>query len=131
MRVKVSCIDRDKFEKTEAYFGVELGDNIFEVFSIARFKNKKNYLLKIGKGYLDWYRAELFEIKDNLIPDFWIYKKFCWFYTIKNKKYNFSIVLKEFWGPEDFINDDNFLFDIYEEPEKANNFAYKVIKKYQ
>jgi len=129
--MKVSCIDKNKLEKTHAHFGVELGDNIFEVYSIGRFKTEKCYLLKIGRGHLDWYRIELFHIIDNSIPCYWINKKFGLFSTLKNKKYDFSIVLKEYWGPEEFINNENFLFDIFEDFEKADNFAYEVIKKYQ
>ena len=126
--MKVSCNNRDKLEKTHAYFGVELGENIFEVVSIARFKNKKYYLLKFDNDNLRWFLSSLFEVKDDSIPQFWIYKKFSWFSDIKNKKYDFSLALKEFWGPDEFISNEDFLFDIYEEPEKAYDFAYKVIK---
>lgn len=128
--MKVSCIDRDKLEKTHAYFGVELGDNIFEVFSIARFKNEKYYLLRFPNDNLRWFSSELFKIEDDSIPHFWIHKKFGLFSVLKNKKYDFSIVLKEYWGPEDFINNEDFLFDIHEESERANSFANEIIKKY-
>ncbi|MEQ8156866.1 MAG: hypothetical protein ABRQ25_18650 [Clostridiaceae bacterium] len=129
--MKVLCNDRDKLEKTHAYFGVELGNNIFEVYSIGEFKGEKCYLLKIGKGHLDWYKTELFKIIDDSIPYYWINKKFGLFSTLKNKKYDFSIKLKEYWGPEEFIIDKDFLFDIFEDFEKADKFAYEVIKKYQ
>ena len=65
--MKVSCNNRDKLEKTHAYFGVELGENIFEVFSIARFKNKKYYLLKFDNDNLRWFLSSLFEVKDDSI----------------------------------------------------------------
>ena len=129
--MRVSCIDRDKLEKIHAYFGVELGDNIFEVYSIGKFKRDKCYLLKIGKGHLDWYRTELFQIIDDSIPYYWINEKPGLFSTLKNNKYDFSIALKEYWGPEEFINNKNFLFDIFEDFEEADNFADEVIKKYQ
>lgn len=128
--MKVSCIDRDKLEKTHAYFGVELGQNIFEVYSIGKFKREKSYLLKIGRGHLDWYSIDLFQIKDEIIPDYWIYKKFSWFSNLKNNKYDFSISLKEYWGPEEFIKNEDFLFDIFEDFEKADKFAFEVVKKY-
>lgn len=128
--MKVSCIDREKLEKTHAYFGVELGDNEFEVFSIARFKNEKNYLLRFPNDNLRWFNSALFKVKDESIPHFWIHKKFGLFSTLKNKKYNFSIALKEYWGPEDFVSNEDFLFDVHEEPERANKFASEIIKKY-
>lgn len=128
--MKVSCIDREKLEKTHAYFGVQLEDNIFEVYSIGRFKNEKCYLLKIGKGHLDWYNTELFHILDDTIPYYWIYKKFGLFSSLKNKKYDFSIKLKEYWGPEEYISNLNFLFDIFDDFEQADHFAHEVIKKY-
>lgn len=128
--MKVSCIDRYKFEKTHAYFGVELEKNLFEVFSIARFKDNKYYMLKFPDDNFRWFNAELFEVRDVAIPNYWIYKKYRFFSVLKNKKYDFRIPLKEFWGPGEFISNEDFLFDIYENEDRANNFVYEVIKKY-
>ena len=36
--------------------------------------------------------------------------------------------MKEYWGPKEFINNKNFLFDIFEDFEEADNFADEVIK---
>lgn len=128
--MKVSCTDRVKLEKTHAYFGVDLGNNIFEVFSIVSFKNKKEYLLMLPNDRLRWFSSESFKVIDDSIPNFWIYKKFGLFSKLKNRKYDFHIVLREYWGPEDFLKNEDFLFDIHEYPERANNFANEIIKKY-
>jgi len=66
--LKVSCINKDELEKNHAYFRVELGDNIFEVFAISRFKNEKHYLLRFPNDNLRWFSSELFMVKDESIP---------------------------------------------------------------
>lgn len=128
--MKVSCIDRYKLERTHAYFGVELGNNIFEVFSIANFKMEKNYLLRFPNDNFRWFSSSLFKVINDSIPHFWVHKKFSLFSVLKNKKYDFSILLGEYWGPEEFLNNEDFLFDIHEEPERADNFANEIIRKY-
>lgn len=128
--LKVSCMDRDKLEKTSAYFDVEIGDNLFEVYCIATHKNHKEYLLRSSDETLMWFESAKFEVIDNSIPPYWIYRKYGYFSNLRNKKYDFDIRLNEYWGPEEFLNNEDFFFDIYEDREKANSYLKEIMKKY-
>lgn len=102
--------------------------NEFQVFAILNRKNKIEYLV-LDDDVVSIYDSKHFEIIDDKIPDFWVFKKFQ-NNTIENKKYNFSFRLDTYVGPRELIENQDFLFDIYENLDDALSFLYITLKKY-
>lgn len=71
------------------------------------------------------------EVLDESIPKNWVENKYKRFFELRNDKYDFSIPIKTYIGPPEFIEDNDFLFDIYDNPSKANEFLIKFIEKHK
>ena len=122
----VACKNKSNFEKFSGYYGVELGDNKFLVYAIVTFNKKTELEQDTPKRF----KAELFTVIDDSYPDYWMSKSWGKHNKIKNKHYDFYIMIESYLGPKEFIENPDFLFDIYENPDRAYQFFYDVLKKY-
>lgn len=71
---------------------------------------------------LNWWDADLFNVIEKTIPNTWIKVQYKFFYKMRNKNYDFSIYIDYFCGPREFLDNKDFLFDIYENPKVAYSF---------
>lgn len=127
--MKIKIKDKNKFIKENKILLYNEITEVYEVIAIVIQKKQICYLVQ-EKNMITLYNEKHFEIIDDKIPDYWIFKYFKYKNLLKNQKYMFSIVLDTYIGPEEFITNSNFFFDIYENPEKANQFLYDTLKKH-
>ena len=110
----IKVIDPDTLEKRHAYWGYNPSfEKTYEVLAIKK-KNKKKQFLVDDNMELHWWDADLFVIIEDLIPKEWIEIRYKFFHRLKNKKYDFNIPINYYCGPKSFIEDADFMFDIYE-----------------
>ena len=126
----VKCNDIKKFEKLNAWFDVPIDKLELEVFAI-KISKITEYLLLIENSFPYWFDSRCFEVLDASIPKNWVKNKYKRFFELRNDKYDFSIPIKTYIGPPEFIEDNDFLFDIYDNPSKANEFLIKFIEKHK
>lgn len=125
--MKIKVIDVYELEKRHACWGYStLPINTYEVLAIKQAHRKIQYLVEDDMR-LTWWDADLFNIVEETIPKEWVKIKYKCFHSLQNKKYNFKIVMNCFWGPNTFLENEDFLFDIFENPHTA----YVFYKKYQ
>lgn len=130
--MKVSCIDKNKFEKKEGYYGVNFDKNIFEVILIVIVKGEISYLMNIGEQFYPMiHNAELFNIEDNSLPSYWTYRYYGYKNKLKNKEYDFDIFVDALIGPKELVENDSFMFEIYENPRHMAEEIYRIIQKYR
>lgn len=123
MQIKVN--DVNELEKRHACWGYSASSVItYEVLAIKQVHKKTQYLIEDDMR-LNWWDADLFSVVDKTIPEEWIKLQYKCFHSFRNKKYNFRIAVNCFWGPNRFLENEDFLFDIYENPRKAYAF-YKT-----
>lgn len=123
--MKIKVINKQRLEKEHNYYEPEYE---FEVYAIAKFGRENYFLVNIYNG-LFWWKGKLFKIIDNSTSEDWVNVKFKYFNRIKNLNYNFSIPLNNYIGPKEFLENKDFLFDIYENPSYAYEFFYDFLKK--
>ena len=71
-----------------------------------------------------------FEVTDDKIPDFWIFKYFKYNNLVKNQKHLVSLVIDMYIGPKELIEDSDFIFDVLLEPADASRTLYNTLLKY-
>ena len=114
--------DADGLECRHARWGIrcDKGD-LFPVIAISEQKRKRRYLVEYNNR-IDWWDADLFTVVDSDIPNEWIEVVHRRHYKIKNPNYSFLIFINYYLGPQRFLDNQDFLFDIYENPTNAYNF---------
>lgn len=134
----VKCNDVKKFQKLNSWFDVPINKLEFEVLAIIKHSKITKYLFLIEKSVLHtnesvpyWFDSQYFEVLDENMPKNWVENKYKRFFELKNNKYDFSIPIQTYIGPPEFIEDNDFLFDIYDNPSKANEFITKFVEKYK
>lgn len=123
MQIKV--IDAKMLEKRHAYWGYCVSPPVlYEVLAIKKYNKHTQYLVEDNMR-LNWWDADLFNVIEETIPNTWIEVRYKHFYKMRNKNYDFSIHINYFCGPSEFLENKNFLFDIYENPKAAYIFYTK------
>ncbi|MDD2376323.1 MAG: hypothetical protein PHD15_02335 [Clostridia bacterium] len=130
--MKISCIDKKEFEKKEGYSGVDLCNNLFDVILIVIIKGEISYLVNIGEQFGPMiHRAELFNVVDNSLPSYWAYRYYGFKNKLKNREYNFDVFIDAIIGPKELVENDKFMFDIYENPRDLSEKIYRIMQKYK
>jgi hypothetical protein len=125
VKLRRIVMDDNNFPK-KSHLTVKNGKLYYEVYAIVY---RKYFLIEVSKGELGWCNVKQFEVEDKPIPQFWLYKKID--YGTKNYKFKDSMLKKEIWGPEEFVNNTDFLLDIdYRDNKAAYKYALKVSNKY-
>jgi len=120
MQIKV--IDARELERRHSYWGYSaLPVATYEVLAIKQHRRRTQYLVEDDLR-LTWWDADLFNVIETWIPDEWIEIRYSSFHKLQNKKYNFSIAINYYIGPKNFIENEDFLFDIYENPRTAYEY---------
>ncbi len=107
----------------------------YEVYAVILEKRNFKYLLRID-GDIGFYNSDSFEIVDDSIPDFWIFKKYKYNNKIENHRakylyeYMFSIILDAYFGPKELIEPNDFLFDVFVSNELSERTLYNTLAKY-
>lgn len=125
MIVKIN--DKTAFEKKHAFYGIDLKDNKFEVQAIRKHRKQFQYLI-FAYGTLDWWYADLLGIIDDNVPNNWVKIEYKKSHKFKSENYDFCISTEFYNGPKEFLENKNFLFDIYENPSIAYEFFYQYLK---
>lgn len=126
MLIKIK--DEKQFVKKNGFILYDKFPEFYEVLAIIANKKEVKYLVQ-DNGIPVLYNAEYFEIVDDTVPSYWIFRRFKYNNIIKNKKYMFDIGIDMYIGPSDYINDPDFLFEVFENPEEAGLILYEVQKK--
>lgn len=121
--------DKKLFIKKNGFILYDEVPDFYEVLAIIAKKKEIKYLVQ-ENGIPTMYTAKYFEILDDVIPNYWIFQYFKYNNIIKNKKYMFDIGIDMYIGPKDYINDPDFLFNVFEDPKVAGVTLYEVQKKY-
>ena len=127
MEIKIK--DVNSFAKNNGIIMYDKITEIYEVVAVLTQKKKVYYLIKYD-GIPRLYESKFFDIISEKIPDYWIFKYFKYNNVIKNKKYMFDITVDMYMGPKELIDNDNFFFDIIDEPQEAIYILYDTLKKY-
>lgn len=121
MKVK---LDRKKYS---------FGDTeIFDVIAIISGKKKVWYLVQdnpIG-GMLDLIPSEYFTVVDENIPNNWIFRYYKYNHKVSNKKYICLLIIDMYIGPQELIDDVDFLFEVLDRHDIAIQKYYDYLKKY-
>lgn len=80
---------------------------------------------------LDWAPACWFEVVDSQLPADWIQRRWSWFHPMvkRNERYDFDFRITRYDGPPCILEDENFLFEVIEERDRAMEFYKKLISK--
>lgn len=103
---------------------------IYEVIAIIMQKKKILYLVQEDGGIPYLYEAKFFDVIDDKIHDYWVFKHYKYNNVIKSKKHMFSIILDMYIGPKELIDNIDFFFDIIDEKENASYILYDTLKLY-
>ena len=123
MRIKV--IDPEKFEERQAIWGYsESFETTYEVILVLRYHKKKYYLVDYESRLFLW-NADLLQVIEETVPADWIEVEYSYFHKLKNDMYDFYFPINYYLGPKRFLENKNFLFDIYENPDRAYWFYKK------
>jgi len=98
---------------------------VFEVNAIITFDKEKSFVF-CDRNRAKLCKARLFNILDYDTSANWIRLYYPKERLIENNKYDFNIGLKEFYGPKDMIEDENFFFDLIENDDKAFDFIQNI-----
>ena len=93
-------------------------------------QKKKVYYLIEDCEIPHLYESKFFDIINEEIPSYWIFRYFKYNNVIKNKKYMFNFTLDLYMGPKELIDNTNFFFDVLDEPQDASYVLYDTLKKY-
>jgi len=137
--MKVVIINEKIFRKKNGYkkksnFDKSILNKEYDVYAIIKLKRIEYYLLLMGRE-LEYIHTDSVSIVDEKIPSDWIYRKLKKGYKIEYggislcTEYGY-ILVKNYIGPEIFIDDKSFLINILYEPGDAAKFFYEnYIKK--
>lgn len=125
----VEIIDIDKLTIRHATFGPDSAfKSQYEVYAIRKWYKRKQYLVE-GWNRLHWWDTDLFHVVDDSIPEDWVSVQYKRFHRFKNKNYDFRLAISFYQGPKEFLENENFFFDIIENGRDAYEFFYKVIQE--
>lgn len=120
--------DLNKLMNRHATWGNEsLFCSQYTVLAIRKRRRKTQYLIENDKR-LCWWDIDLFDAIDESIPVNWLTVQYKRFHKFKNRNYDFDISTSFYQGPEEFLQNENFFFDIIENPGDAYEFYCKVMK---
>lgn len=123
----VRIIDIENFIMRMAVYGPDdYFKDDYNVLAIRKWHRKWQFLIDDGDR-LHWWDADLFEVIDDKTSLDWVEIRYKGFHKFKNRKYDFLISISYYHGPKAFIENEDFLFDIIEEPKEAYNFYKSVL----
>jgi hypothetical protein len=99
----------------------------YQVLAITKHRRIWQYLV-VDDQRLKWWDKDLFEVIDEAVPENWVVIQYKRFHKFKNRKYDFQISTNYYQGPKEFLENEDFLFDIYENPSVAYEFYYQYFK---
>lgn len=126
MIIKVSDV-HELMDREACWGSTNLFPQYYTVLAIMQFRRRKQYLIDFD-GRLFWWNANLFKIVDESFPENWIIVQYKKCHKYKNKKYDFDIPISFYQGPNVFLDNQDFFFDIIENPREAYEFYYDCIK---
>ena len=125
MTVKV--IDLNKLMDRHATWGSESSFCLqYEVLAIRIRRRKRQYLVENEKR-LHWWDTDLFDVIDATVPENWRTVHYKRFHKFKNEKYDFHISTSFYHGPKAFLDNEDFFFDIIENPISAYEFCRNIV----
>ena len=111
--------DADKLERRHACWGIRCDKGtFFSVIAVSEQRKIRKYLVE-HDNRIEWWDADLFVVIDHTIPNDWVEATYRKHYKLKNPKYAFNISINYYLGPQSFLDNRDFLFDIYENPHSA------------
>lgn len=99
--------------------------DIYEVLAIIIDKRETNYVIQEDNNVAYIVNSKGFDIIDEKIPDYWIYKS-----KLKIKKDYFKMKIKLYLGPKELIYDTDFFFNYYVDNDGADYDLYHTLAKY-
>lgn len=99
--------------------------DIYEVLAIIIDKKETNYVIQEDNNVAYIVNSKGFDIIDEKIPDYWIYKS-----KLKIKKDYFKMKIKLYLGPKELIYDTDFFFNYYVDNDEADYDLYHTLAKY-
>ena len=93
--------------------------NPYTVLAIRIRRKKKQYLIE-DDYLLTWWDSDLFQVIEPTVSKEWMTVQYKRFHKFRNKKYDFSISTSYYQGPQAFLDDEDFMFDIIENPMQAH-----------
>lgn len=125
----IKTINAKQLMERHANWGQETSfQETYQVLAIRIRRRKKQYLVA-DDLQLKWWDSDLFEVIVQAIPKDWITVQYARFHKFKNKNYDFDISTTYYQGPQEFLDNEDFLFDIYENPTQAYNYYYQYLQK--
>lgn len=123
MKIKVvnpdELMERHAIISNTKYFQLD-----YEVIAIRKTGHRWQYLVDFNQC-LEWWDKDLFEVTDDALPKDWVIIQFGRFHKFKNKKYDFNIPTSYYQGPKEFIENEDFFFNIIENPAIAYAFYFQ------
>lgn len=119
-----NLMDRHATWGNKSLFGSQ-----YKVLAIRVRRKKRQYLVEHEKR-LCWWDADLFDVIDESIPENWLTVQYKRFHKFKNKNFDFDISTSFYHGPKAFLENENFFFDIIENPVDAYEFCLKAENKH-
>lgn len=127
MTIKV--IDAYKLMKRHAIWGHPKSFQApYQVLAIRTRRRIRQYLVEDNQ-MITWWDMDLFEVIDEAVPENWVVIQYKRFHKFKNRKYDFKISTNYYQGPKEFLENEDFFFDIYEHPRIAYEFIYQYMKR--
>ena len=127
--MKVSIRNWEEFSQAEAVYGnpIKLSE-VFDVKAIISFdRDIEKYYIICDGNKTNFHRTYLFKVIDNETPENWVHVYYSKVRKLTNPSYNFIVTIKEFLGPREIIEDKNFLFDLYDNPDIAFDFLQNLV----
>lgn len=130
--MKVFIEDLALFKKINHVKNLQVVNRELEVYAVVDLGKHKYYLLNTEDG-LKYIRRDSVKLVNDFIPENWIYKHFGIPYVIKKTYSRFRskyITLKQYLGPKEFLENEQFLFDVMFFQNKANDYFYQLKKDF-
>lgn len=109
--------------------GIYLRNMDLDVLAMIHANQTKAYLVCYsipGVPYaLEWLKEQHVEVISKEKPSNWIEKKWPWWRQFHKANQEYDYKISYYAGPSIIFEDDGFLFDIYESPERAIQFLRK------
>lgn len=125
----VEIIDIDKLTIRHAVFGPDSAlKSQYEVYAIRKWYKRMQYLVE-DENQLYWWDTDLFRVVEDSIPENGVSVQYKRFHRFRNKNYDFRIAINFYQGPKEFLENENFFFDIIENRKDAYAFLCKVMQE--
>lgn len=102
-------------------------DKTHEVIAVIMIKKEVFYLMQDDDKWICLINSDNCDVVDDKICDFWVFRRFKYNNVIKNKKYNFKLIVDMYLGPEELIDNEDFLFDVMNDSEEAEYTLYNCL----